>query len=281
MEIKYTNRNFLINFKDKKYKLVYKTKKYIELDVTDKNQVELNDYIVSLKEQGKTIKFIKNEQKWYELLEERIIPHETRLKIINSILKEPILWCTLEENLNHKWEEINFHKEKDNELNDSESVLLDTMSSYLLAGYDLDDILSEDKENFIHQKEIFNFEMNEEVEGIKKKKKNVDQKQTCVCESKQKKWRLTSTYKFNKIFNKNNPVIDLDTPYFSEWAYVNANNQFKYNNKTYNISDKLSQYQPKEDRLAMDSIYILEQNEKLHFYDVKVNKINNKYIRVI
>ena len=281
MKTKFTNSHLTATINNLKFKLVYKVRKYIEVDIDSTKIEEVNNFLVVAKADGRKFRFFNNEKKWYELLEDKIISLDQRKKTVEKILQSHIGIFTVEGYIEYKWLDKNFNKTTSTQLLDREAMFLDTIGTYYLVGFEEKDILSINRQNLIYKKEVF--ELNGEFESENIKQTPV--KDTLVSKRQQKKWRSTSTYKFNKIFHKKNTIIDLEKPYFSEWCYVNAYNQFAYNGSIYEISKNLPQYQVRitnrEERMTMDSIFILEQDGILNFYDMKVNKINNKEIKVI
>lgn len=126
-----------------------------------------------------------------------------------------------------------------------------------------------------------------------------------------KRWKQTSTYKFGVLFtydnhkdkinewdwiNKKyvdysdlhiriNRLIDPEKPYVFKSCYVDTNNEFIYKNKKYRISDEVKEYQKRNVRerdykleYPLDHIVVIEQNDKLYFFNTLGNKINNNLI---
>lgn len=126
-----------------------------------------------------------------------------------------------------------------------------------------------------------------------------------------KRWKQTSTYKFGVLFTYDNHkdkinewdwinekyidysdshiridrLIDPERPYIFKSCYVDTNNEFIYKNKKYRISDEVKEYQKRNVRerdykleYPLDHIVVIEQDDKIHFFNTYGDKINNNLV---
>jgi len=138
---------------------------------------------------------------------------------------------------------------------------------------------------------LFNFEGKEQSIIVKLKNKDV---YNGVVPKNIEQDKITSWK--NKIFKNiyGDPVFELDCksipprggilnkniPYTSKWCYVDTNNVFVYNNMKYKINNNVTQYMfdCKNEIYNMDKILVYEQNNKLYFFDMNIDQIEDKYI---
>lgn len=72
-------------------------------------------------------------------------------------------------------------------------------------------------------------------------------------------------------------IIDKDTKYISSWVYVDTENKFSFNEKSFLIDSKLPQYVVKEDnQCEMEKVlcYYLQERDEYRFFDENINDIS-------
>lgn len=73
--------------------------------------------------------------------------------------------------------------------------------------------------------------------------------------------------------------------YVGIWAVVDIENNFKYDNYIFHISDELEQYKvydiPQTNKAKMDKVLIIAVNNKMLFFDQNLNKINNNDVKLV
>lgn len=73
-------------------------------------------------------------------------------------------------------------------------------------------------------------------------------------------------------------VIDPDKPYVFKWLPIDTENVFSYKGKLLKVSNKLEQYEVGEDnKCLMDTVGVIEQEDKIYFIDQDINFIT-KYV---
>lgn len=304
MKTKYVRKYYTLRIMNQKFKLVYKIKKYKELEIQSKDLKDINNLISKWKLQGRKFSFFQENQKWYELLEEKIIPIQTRYNILNKIFETIIIDKYLEDYINYRWQD-NCHKQTSSALIDLESAILDTMGSYLLAGYEDNNIIDANRQEVIYKKECFSF-IDETYENIvENKSKKKEDKTFKVGKLQSKRWKSTATYRGNKLFNhyddepeimwdwinekwvtiqkekkNHSSIIDFKRKYSTMWCIVDNNNMFLYNNIKYKICEKNTGYKLSNSKLLMDSILVVEQ-DGLHFFNIKLQEIPKRDIIIV
>lgn len=86
-------------------------------------------------------------------------------------------------------------------------------------------------------------------------------------------------------YSKISKHIDFSKIHTLEYQPVNINNEFKFNNHIYQISQGLEQYKVlsygNENNADMDIVYILHQEDKLKYFDQNGDLIKSKYITIV
>jgi hypothetical protein len=217
----------------------------------------------------------------------------------------------------------NIDKTTKDELMDEYIIILDTISSYLMCDNKLANCI-----NINHSKEI-NFK-NPIIKSIQrnrkksysptpKQRKEEFEKWKNKNKRQVKRWHKSKTYKINNLysytygktekvwdwlkqdwveykptFNLNiKRLIDPSKPYVAKWCLVDIDNNFKFNDKNFIISNDLIVYKVKNksvyinnelnnftNEAEMEQIlcFYIPYKDKYYFFDENIDKISNKYI---
>lgn len=250
-----------LKINDKTYKLVYRTKKYEVIDGIEK------------------------------LIEKKLIPYVTKIKIVNAILNNKHNHKTVNENILDSLVKNSYKKTSDN-LMDNNAIILDILSSYLLYD-DNKDYLIDDELDRINSIECIRLGIDNnssqhkpfqndypDWEIRKYTAKDYDKWKESNKRSL-KKWRHTTTYKLNMLYSFQNKIdnsfdrkgiINKSLPYLTEWCYVDSDNNFEFDCKKYKIINN------KNFNHSCYKILCFKQFDKYYFFNENINEIKNKYI---
>jgi hypothetical protein len=100
-----------------------------------------------------------------------------------------------------------------------------------------------------------------------------------------------NVYEYRVKIIKGHPgLIDSTLPYLWAWCYANTDNEFEFSGQKYKIDNEVEQYSGRvvvdrhgeEDIIYdMDMILCYEQNGVQFYFDQKIDRIDNKYIKQI
>ena len=290
-KIKTTYSDYTIDIYNIKYKLSYKERTYQKKDIEHLNIIETKKYIQELKKEGFKIKWIgdKFKKDLYIIIKNEFYSFNEKLQVLNELFKiiNPNNNMSLLEDINYQWVTKNFQKTTKDILMDKPAIILDVFTSYLLVeGMKNNFILTRYDQKKIDKLEVVScynnakgfVVLNSEDRNRQKMKqlKNKYEKQI-------RKWKYTKTYKFNNLYileAKTSGIIDTSFPYSFDWCHIDTENVFIYEDVKYQIDFSLSQYKCDSDNQCIqDKILILSQNDKLYFYDMDINQIDNDLIK--
>lgn len=169
----------------------------------------------------------------------------------------------------------------------------------------------DDKKNKMYIYDDYNISRAKRIWQYRHMSKERYQKWIKKHKAQHKRWKQTSTYKFGVLFTYDNHkdkinewdwinekyidysdshiridrLIDPERPYIFKSCYVDTNNEFIYKNKKYRISDEVKEYQKRNVRerdykleYPLDHIVVIEQDDKIHFFNTYGDKINNNLV---
>lgn len=112
------------------------------------------------------------------------------------------------------------------------------------------------------------------------------------------KWRLSNTYKHDKLYKKFNldywnniGLINPDVNMKKEWVYIDTENNFRFDNKTFRIQDDLEQYKVESksgnvvdylNKSQMDHVlgFYMPDKKEFKFFDENVEEITD-YVEMV
>lgn len=213
---------------------------------------------------------------------------------------------TIEEDIFEYWFDTACHKNQNNKLNDKCSNLLDRMADYFLYGLEGDNILDTKRWEKIKKYEVASFvneidddiEPSEEKNTYEKRKMNSKDKKYFKKHNKAQisRWRNSLTRAMDRIYTYDNteeieewildtkvkikprvPVkyerlINPKEPFIAEWCRVDVDGYFTFNDKCWQVKDKVYKCNPLADKgFVQDKILCYEQYDKYYFFDMNIN----------
>jgi hypothetical protein len=219
---------------------------------------------------------------YYKLLKIRRVSMQSKVQIIEKVLN--IIYkdsLTLGEWLEHRFQETTI--KGNNEYIDCEySYILDNIAMFFMSNGDKLPILSIN--NLQRIKMFEKLPYCEEISEIYEKTKwfelsklspekldNFEQKN----KRQVKRWKNSKTYKLNKITSNY-------SSYRAEWRYLNNDGIFTFGDEKF-LLDDVPEYKVHSDNKSdMDYVLCIKDDYgEINFYDMNIENIDKKHIRVI
>lgn len=258
--------------------------KYQERHYTKING-DIKQEIKNIKSTGGKIKYFNKVP--YELVSVIKTPLYEKKLILSFVLQlcDALGESKLDE-INRKWSESNWNKTKTEELMDKEAILLDTLASYYLGGYEGDNILNLQTMRKIQKYEVCDFgDFSEDIENNTKweiRHTNHNRRRRFEDRNKKqiKRWRKSHTFKLNTLWDKHHDNLSyVSRVTNSKWCYVDSENKFVFDNAMYKILETVPQYCVDSDnQCVMDQILVINNNGCISFYDQNLKYLNEKDI---
>jgi len=242
-------------------------------DISIKYEYRIRKYIIAnkydrmhYKRLGYTIKMCKGLN--YILDDVETIKFKNKVEILNELLNTIVTddGDTLENELDRILQ-LTIIKTQSDQKSNTEKVL-DVLGTFLISGFEGDDILDEKRWRRVkkYEKPMHN------INGIEKTTKTVlrtfrKAKKGKKYHNKDKKW-------YTIIEND----ININDKYKSLWIIINQENKFKYNGHEYYLIDDNYTINIKTEQAKMSYVLIMEQNDKIYFYNEKFDRIKKESV---
>jgi len=291
--------SYTLNVYGHSMELKYRIKTYQYIENQDKQYIKL------LKDAGATITTYRKMDAWtnnvtvryYMLIDDFIAPFEDRVKVVKGIMDTEIesdgVLVTVRDFINEKWER-NTNKTTAVELMDKEAVMLDYLSSYVVADLGLEDeytIISPEKIVEFDKKICYGLSNGKE-ESLGIKKPEIKTFAADNIPAPKPMWKSSKTYRLYDLFTfdnkKNNEWrIRIEREFdatsnvklYSKWCRVNTDNEFTFEGVTYKLHvDEYNGIVVEDDsyknKYGMDEVFVVIQGDKFKVYNSDIFEID-------